>query len=113
MKLLALLATAATIAGGATLAEQILPDVTNVAGEVSIQQVADSAYLLSLTEPGVTWPQALQRAREELRSGYENITVTGTVIRWEEAGHCYEASVPTADTRVTVTECPQSPAQQP
>ena len=113
MKLLGLLATAATIAGGATLAEQILPDSTAVAGEVSIQQVADSAYLISLTEPGVTWPQALERAREELRHGYENTTITGTTIRWEEAGYCYEATVPTPDTRVIVSVCSSTPAQQP
>ncbi len=113
MKLLGLLATAATIAGGAALADQILPDATSVAGEVSIKQVADSAYLISLTEPGVTWPRALERAHEELRQGYENIAITGTTIRWEEAGYCYEATLPRPESRVVVSVCASTPSQQP
>lgn len=112
MKLLGLLATAASIAGGTALIDQVLPDATRNAGEMSIQQVANAAYQITLLESQVSWPEALGRAREDLRNGYENITITGTTIRWEEAGYCYQSAVPTPESRVAITSCEAS-AQQP
>jgi hypothetical protein len=101
--LIASLLSALGAYGAVEIADTILPAYTEGSAQVNANNIADAAYI-TWTLTGGDWPTVLADTVRDARHN-DNTTVTGTTLRWEEAGHCYLAEIPTPDTEPTVKAC--------
>ena len=102
--LIATLLSALGAYGAVELADTILPSYTEGAAQINADLIADAAYT-TWTLTGGEWADVLAATVAEARHN-DATTITGTTLRWETAGYCYTADVPTPDTEPTVEACP-------
>jgi hypothetical protein len=97
------LATASTLYGAVELYDVVVPEVSKTSATHQAELIADAAYMtFSLGE--LTWEDALDDAVTTSRHD-DNITVTGTVVRWENSVECWQFDIPTPDSKPEAEPC--------
>lgn len=92
----------ATATAGQTLLDELIPAAGEQVAAESITRIVDEANITHLL--GTPWEQALNDAANNARRN-DAINVTGTTITWQLDDICYTATLPTADTKPTITTC--------
>jgi hypothetical protein len=100
--LLGLLLSATSLYAGAEIYQAVAPAASEHTAELQGQLLADAAYLNA--ELGMPWPAALRDAVTTARHD-NNLTITGTTIRWDNGVDVWCIDLPEPMSQVNPERC--------
>lgn len=104
MKLLmATLLAGVSIYGGAQLADTFVPEASEMTAYHQGRLISDRAYIES--EMGARWEEALRVAVEQTRHNDGQLTVTGTMVRWNNGVDTWCINLPDPMAKVEPVRC--------
>jgi hypothetical protein len=101
--LMASLLAGLSVYGAAELADTVLPQASAMTATHQGRLISDRAFLES--EMGASWEESLQIAVSGARHNDGQLTVTGTVVRWDNGVDVWCIDLPTAESLVEPEKC--------
>lgn len=103
--LLAALTAILSVAGATYLIEQLQPGVEQTGATHTISSVVTEARALALLDDSENLGPYLEQAASDILANRDGVTIADATVTVRTDTGCWQATVPTTDTPLEITEC--------